>query len=307
MVVRLGKRDFTQSPLSYVQNSGAYRVVRTSKVDFRTYRDVDMSRTRVTDPGLGYQWDRVIVYVRDPGYFVVIDGVQALRPEYLTMVNFWHARDILQQGKHFYDMATDSVPGYRFPSDRSLLVFFPETYAKLDSVEPISRHSQMEHAVYQTIASQYATGAYETFVTILYPHDRTTAPETIIPRFRVLPTSAPSKAVAVESVSGKDTTWIYVRLDMDMELARENIRPRQLFELGKVSFRDFTTDGYFLFAQRSGKTVRYSCANFLRLEYAGQTVVSARPNTHGLQLDGAPDRVGFSKWRSWEGEILAGQ
>jgi hypothetical protein len=31
--------------------------------------------------------------------------------------------------------------------------------------------------------------------------------------------------------------------------------------------------------------------------------MEALPNTHGLQLDGAPDRVGFVKWRYWEDKV----
>jgi hypothetical protein len=30
-------------------------------------------------------------------------------------------------------------------------------------------------------------------------------------------------------------------------------------------------------------------------------MMTALPNTHGLQLDGRKPRVGFSKWRLWEG------
>ena len=31
--------------------------------------------------------------------------------------------------------------------------------------------------------------------------------------------------------------------------------------------------------------------------------MTALPNTHGLQLDGSKPRVGYSKWRVWEGTI----
>jgi hypothetical protein len=151
IVARKNKRDMSQSLLAFVRNSGAYRRVKTEKIDFLALRSVDMSRTRLVDEELGYRWDRVITWVRDPGYYVVVDGIQAIRPEYFTFASLWHAQNVLERGEHYFDIATDSVPGYRFPPGRSLLVFFPETYAKTEGVEDERRHSQQEHVVFQTI------------------------------------------------------------------------------------------------------------------------------------------------------------
>ncbi len=94
-----------------------------------------------------------------------------------------------------------------------------------------------------------------------------------------------------------------VKLDLDMELARENIRPRYQYDLGKVAFGDFETDAYFFYGVRDGSSLRYSASNLLKVLWKGKTVVEALPNTHPLQLDGGGDRVGFSKWRRWEGTI----
>ncbi len=58
-----------QSVLDFLRNAGSYRKVRTQKVDFLTFREFDYSRTRLIDDNLGYEWDRVIVWVKDPGLF----------------------------------------------------------------------------------------------------------------------------------------------------------------------------------------------------------------------------------------------
>ncbi|MCK5573248.1 MAG: hypothetical protein KAJ12_10825, partial [Bacteroidetes bacterium] len=92
LVARKDKRDKTQRLLEFLRNSGAYRQVRTHQVDYASLKDVDMSRTRLLDQKLGYQWDRIVVYVRDPGYFIVIDGVKVLRSDYYTFANLWHAQ-----------------------------------------------------------------------------------------------------------------------------------------------------------------------------------------------------------------------
>jgi hypothetical protein len=300
LVVRKNKRDPSQPVLEFLRNSGAYRQVRTQKVDFLALRDVDVSRTRLTDNTMGYQWDRTVVYVREPGYFIVIDGVRVLTPDYYTFTNFWHAQNVLRKGEHFVDVANDSVRGAPLPRGRSLLIAFPETYQKSEGIEPISRQFQAEQAVYQTVSSQYKAGDFECFVSVLVPHDRTVDPAAIAGQFRLVPTNAPYRAVALEHVAGSRKTTCMVKLDLDMEVARENIRPRYLYDLGRVTFGDFETDAHFFHAVSDADSLRYSAATFLKVRYRGKTLVEALPNTHPLQLDGGGDRVGYSKWRRWE-------
>ncbi len=301
VIARKEKRDKNQRLLTFVQNSGAYRRVQTTKIDFLNLHSVDMSRTRLVDEDLGYRWDRVITWVRDPGYFIVVDGIRALRSGYFTFASLWHAQRVLEKGEHYYDVATDSVPGYRFPTDRSLLVYFPETYAKTEGVEGERRHGQGEQVIYQTISSQYKTGDCELFATVLVPHDRSLPARSFIPEFRLIPTSAPYRSVALEIGRGEEKKYLYVKLDMEMEIARENIRPRYLYDLGRVRFGDFETDAHFLYAEVGPAQIRFSASNVLKVIHRGSILMQALPNTHGLQPDGGPDNhVGFSKWRYWE-------
>jgi len=304
LVARKDKRDNTQGLLEFLRDAGAYRHVRTHEVDFATLKDVDMSRTRLVDAKLGYQSDRTVVYVRDPGFFLVIDGVKILRSDYYTFATLWHAEKVLARGDHYYDIATDTLPGFSFPDDQSLLVYFPETYSKSEGVEPIRRHSQDEHAIYQSVSSQYKAGDTEVFVTVLVPHRRGADLGELIDIFRLLETSAPYRAVGVEmkGVLGKSTLGL--KIDLDMEVARGNERPRYLYELGKVRYGEFETDANFFYATESSSELRYSALNLLQMHHAGKKLMKALPNTHSLQLDGGPDdHVGYSKWRRWEDEI----
>ena len=304
VVVRKEKRDKNQRLLAFVQNAGAYRRVQTTKIDFLSLHSVDMSRTRLVDEELGYRWDSVITWVRDPGYFIVVDGIRALHSGFFTFASLWHAQHVLEHGEHYYDVATDSVPGYRFPPNQSLLVYFPETYAKTEGVEAERRHWQSEQVVYQTIAGQYKDGDCELFVTVLVPHDRAVPARSFIPEFSLIPTSAPCRSVAVGIGRGEEKRYLYVKLDLEMEIARENIRPRYLYDLGKVSFGDFETDAHFLYAEVGPAQIRYSASNVMKVLHRGKILMEALPNTHGLQPDGGPDNhVGFSKWRYWEDTI----
>ncbi|MFH0991676.1 MAG: hypothetical protein V1799_16845 [bacterium] len=300
LVARLNKRDGHQSVLEFVQNSGAYRQVRTQKIDFLNLNEVDVSRTRVTDDKLGYQWDRVVVYVKQDDFFIVVDGVKVLKPDYFTFTNFWHSQRIMAKGNNFVDLANDSIQRTQFLMDQSLLLYFPETYAKTMGVEPIRRSGQQEQAVYQSISSQYHAGDMEVFVSVLVPHKRGENLEPLLKRVRQINVSAPYQAVGLEIDRDGKTSTLGVKLDLDMEVARENIRPRYLYDLGKVSYGDYETDAHVLFATKEGNQVQYSASNVLKVRYNGTTLMEALPNVHGLQLDGARERDGYSKWRYWE-------
>ena len=303
LVVRLNKRDKNQSVLEFVQNSGAYRTVRTQKVDFLKLQEVDMSRTRLIDEKLGYQWDRIITYVKEDDFFIVVDGIKFLRSDYFTLTNFWHAQNVLQRGENYFDVATDSILYFKFSPQRSLLVYFPETYAKTVGLEPISRSQHMEQAAYQTSSSQYKAGETEVFVTVLIPHDRGEKLDNLLRKAQIVQTSMPYKAVGLQIERGDKKSVLGVKIDLDVEVARENIRPRYQYDLGKVRYGDFETDAHFVFGTTEKNTVRYSASNVLKVIYKGKKLMEALPNTHGLQLDGAPPRVGFVKWRYWEDSV----
>ena len=217
--------------------------------------------------------------------------------------HLWHTQRIVKRGSHFYSVVNDSIKMFPFPTQRALLVAFPEVYGKTDGVEPISRQHQQELAIYQTQSSQYKAGDMECFVTLLIPHDRDADPEKILRDFKVLPTSAPYRSVGLEITGKSEKSFILVKLDLDMEVARENIRPRYQYELGKVICGPFETDASFLHAVQKGNTVSYSASNFLAVKYGGKSLVEALPNTHALQLDGSDVRVGYSKWRRWEDSV----
>jgi hypothetical protein len=300
LIARSGKRDSHQALLEFVQNSGAYRAVRTQKVDFLNLKEVDMSRTRVIDEDLGYQSDRVMTYLRDDNMFVVVDAVKILRSGFYTFANMWHALNLLAKGKDYFDVSTDSIQSTKFSTSQSLLITFPETYAKIIGVEPISRSYQKENAIYQTISSQYKAGDTEVFVTVLIPHERGADLESLRSKVAMVDVTTPFRAVGLQIDRGDKISTLCIKVDQSMDIARENIRPRYLYSLGKVRYGDFETDAHYMFATVSKGIVTYSAANVLKVLYKGRPLLEASADTHGLQLDGSGDRVGYVKWRYWE-------
>jgi hypothetical protein len=304
VVARKNKRDKTQNVFEFLRNSGAYRRVRTQKIDFLKFKDVDASRTRLIDDELGYQWDRVITWLRGKETFVVIDGIKILRPDYYTFTNLWHTRRILSQGERLFDTAIDRIGADELPQNKSLLVYFPEnTQGKQIGTFPITRHFQDETAIYQTVSSSYKAGDYEFFVTILRPRQARGDDNFHPANFRLLEVDKAGKAIGLEITDGQEKSVVCVKLDLEMDLAREPVGPRYQFDLGRVKYGDFVTDASYLFAAIKSNEVSYSAATMTKILYRDQTLMEALPNTFGLQLDGAPPRTGYARWRFWEDRV----
>ncbi len=301
VVARKNRRAKTQDVFSFLQNSGAYRPVRTQKIDFQAFRDVDYSRTRVIDDEMGYQWDRVITWVRDKNYWVVMDGIKALRSDWFTFTNLWHTRQILSQEAQSFDTCYDQIQTDKLPDAKALLLHFPEnTFGKQIGTFKETRHFQDEVGMFQTQSSFYKTGDTEYFVTILIPHNKGEDARKMLANFRLLDTGKSGQAVALEINDGPVKSMLCVKLDLDIDLARENIRPRYQYNLGKVKYGDFETDAGFLFARIVNGEIVYSATTLTKILYRDQVVLEALPNTFGLQLDGAAPRTGYAKWRKWE-------
>lgn len=304
VVARKNKRDKTQGVYEFIRNSGAYRKVRTQKIDFLKFKDVDASRTRVIDDELGYQWDRVITWLKNKDLFVVIDGIKILRPDYFTFTNLWHTRQIRSQSERLFDTAVDRIGADELPLNKSLLIYFPENaQGKQVGAFPISRHFQDETAIYQTVSASYKAGDYEYFVTVLRPHATRGDDSFNAANVRLLDIDKAGKAIGLEITDGQEKSVICVKFDLEMDLAREPIGPRYQFDLGKVRYGDFVTDASYLFAKLRGDEVSYSAATMTKILYRDQTLMESLPYTFGLQLDGAPPRTGYPRWRFWEDTV----
>ncbi|MDZ7269619.1 MAG: hypothetical protein ONB48_20220 [candidate division KSB1 bacterium] len=304
LVVRLNKRDRQQPLQEFVRHSGAYRPVRTRKIDFLTLHAVDMSRTRLEDEALGYAWDRIITYLKEQNLFIVIDAVEVKRTDYYTFTNFWHTRKILEQGEDYFVTAIDAIGAITLPQNERLLLRFLETHAKTAGTHAETRHYQDEIAIYQTQSSHYLAGDYEIFVTALIPLKAGERAADKLPGLRLLPLAAFPAAVGVELKERDRVSYLCVKIDLHAELVRENIRPRYTWESGRVSYGEVETDAHFAFVTRTGDTLHYSASEVLKMIYRGRVLLEALPNTHGLQLDGAPPRVGYVKWRYWEDSVV---
>ncbi len=299
-----------QSVLDFLHNAGSYRRVQTQKVDFLTFEDFDYSRTRVIDDNWGYEWDRIVTYVKSPEMFLIFDVFKALREEYFTLSNLWHTQKIVARGDHWYTTSYEKIQSAILPTDRQLLVVFPLTHFRLEGVEPIQRHGQDEFLIHQTAAQHFEMGETVGFVTVLVPCAKNTKPVDWVNRINLLPVEPARAGLGVRIDSGEQTIFVGMKNDLRRDMARDWRRPRYTYEAGKIRLGELETDGDFLFASVSNIKERpeasmlsYTIVNLTKAVCGSRVLFEAKPSVFGLAFDGSPDSPGVSKVRYWRDEV----
>jgi hypothetical protein len=292
-----------QSMLDFFRNSGAYRQVRTQKVDFLVLEDFDMTRTRVIDADLGYEADRIITYVKPLDWFVVFDIVRFTRPGYLTMATLWHTRLVHASGEGWYETSYDSLRTVDVSGNERLLIHFPVRAQLEEGVESQMRYWQKEQAVYQLIGRHGNLNDLQAFVTVLIPHEKSVKPESLLGRVRVLDIPEYPAAVGIQLLDGGKTYTIGAKLDLQRELVYDWKRPMYDYDSGKIRYGDFETDGYNLFVVEDATTIDYTMVGGVKITRLGRTLHEQPPILSGLRFDGSPDGEGVGKLRYWRERV----
>jgi len=298
-----------QGILDFLRNAGSYRKVRTQKVDFLALDDVEYSRSRMIDDNWGFASDRVVVHLKEAGAFVVFDVFKALREEFFTLANLWHTRKIHARGEHWYDTGYDAISNYggtsaaKLPEDTRLLISFPTTHFKLESVEPQKRHYQDELTISQATGQHFELGETVGFATVLLPHSAGADPASLAAKVKLVLVEAEGDGMAVEIEAGGKRYIVGVKNDLRKDMARDFKRPKYTYEAGKLRFGDFETNGDFLYAAVAGESLSYTVVNLTRAFYKGKLLHEAKPWLSGLAFDGSPDVPEQGKLRYWRDTV----
>lgn len=292
-----------QPILEFLRNAGSYRRVRTQKVDFLTFEDWDMSRTRLIDEKLGYEWDRIINYVKKPEVFIIFDIVRASTEEYFTIANLWHTRKIVAQGEHWYDTVYDSLKLLAFPTHKHLLIYFPDTDFRIEGVEKQRRYYQDEWTIHQTAARHFFQQDFVVFTTVLIPHDRDADITQLMQNIQKVKVDKYPQGVGIKVIDDDRTVVVCAKMDLQMDLIRDNLRPRYTYEAGKIRYDQFETDANNLFAIVDKKKMKYIAVNTVQLNYRDKIYFKQSPMPYGLSFDGKPDRLGKAKLRYWKDQV----
>jgi len=295
IVVRNVKKYLTQPYFDVLRNSGAYNdQIRTAKIDFQDFRKVEYSRTRLEDQKLGYRWDRIITRHKEDDYFIVVDALKFFRSDYFTIANLFHTRKIIQSGENWFVTSIDQIAGkYPNEGEYDLLIIFPQQ--KYIGKEKERRDLQEELVLFQGTSQYYDLGKVESFVTILYPIKKTTDPKPFVEKFMLIRDDI--KGVGVQVDGGKELYGF--KLDLDMDLLKEDIRPRYNYDSGKLAFAGAETDADIFFLEIVNSEPYFSGTNLVKFVYKDQVLFDT-PESQFFQVWGKSDRKGRAKWRRWD-------
>ena len=288
-----------QPVLDFVHNAGSYRQVRTNKVDFITLPDFDYSRTRVTDETMGYEWDRVITYIKDPGIYVVFDIMKGRKEQYFTAANMWHTRKILSSGEHWYDTMYDSVYTYKNNTDNHLWIYFPKSHYRLESIENEKRNFTDELLISEYTGQFFDLGQHIGFITVLVPHGKDTDASTWKDRIKLVETGDAEPGLSVVITNGNEIIQVGVKSDLRMDMIRDYRRPKYTYESGKIVYDKVETNSDFFITRKSGDKLSYTAVNVTKILYGGKLLFEQKPSYFGLAFDGSPDVEGVGKARYW--------
>jgi len=297
VVVRNVKKYLTQPYFQILRNSGAYNdQVRTTKIDFQSFKEIEYSRTRLEDQKNNYRWDRIITRHKKDDYFFVVDALKFFRSDYFTIANIFHTQKIIQKGDNWFVTRIEYLAG-KFPNegDMDLLIYFPQQ--KHIAVEKERRDLRDGLAIFQGTSQYYDLGKVESFVTILCPIKKGENPEPYIKKFRFIRDDM--KGIGIE-VKGMETNNSYgFKLDMDMDLLKKDIRPRYNYKSGKIKYGAVETDADIFFLEILDKKPYFSATNLVKFIY-GDEVLFDTPESQFFQVWGKSDLKGRAKWRRWD-------
>jgi hypothetical protein len=288
-----------QGLLDFLHNAGSYRKTATRKIDFLTFPDFDYSRTRTVDADMGYEADRIVVYVKQPECFVIFDVFKALREGYFTLADLWHGQKIFAQGDHWYDLGYERIQDAVLSPDRRLLVVFPSPHNRIEGVESEKRHYQDEWLAHQTASEHFELRGTDVLITVLVPHGSGEDPRPWLGRITAAPSTPDGRSAGVRIKDGARDVWIGVKADLRMDVSRDFRRPRYTYEAGRIVVGDIETNGDFVFASEEGGVLGYTIVNLTKALFRGAPLFEAKESLFGLAFDGSPDQAGIGKVRYW--------
>jgi len=292
-----------QSVMDFMHNAGSYRLVRTQKIDFLSYPDHDYSRTRMIDDQMGYEWDRVVVFVKNPELFVVFDVFRSRSDQYFTAANLWHTRQIVTQGQHWYDTRYDSLNRQSVGGDHNLLIHFPKNHYRFEQVHTENRNYQQEIAIAEFTGQYFEAGQHIGFVTVLVPHHSSHSAESWVSNIEYVPTNLTEDGMAVRITLDDKTIETGIKCHLKKDWVRDYQRPKYTWEAGRVKYGATETDADFFFSEKSGDQLSFTVVNLTRATYNGQVLYQQPSSYFGLNFDGRPDNPDVGKARLWRERV----
>jgi hypothetical protein len=312
LVVRDGMADENWRLLPFLLDGGRYKFVNTKLKHFRRFKDVDISRTRLTYDKMGYQWDRLINYVKGREWFIIFDIVKILEDKNLTLANLFYTQNITDfdpENPIWYDTYYSTIAampnlspyyaGDKNKDETRLLIYFPDGKSFRCGAEQQRNNVQTEWAIYAAKADSFKQGDVLVFTTLLIPHAKSEDPKTIVAELSKMDVFNKGNGYGLKLPIKNGFVQFNALLDLEAEYLKENIRPRYNFESGRAEYGDLVTDARYCYIKKKEQELFYSFFKASKIIYKKQTVFQAQQMVHG-QDDGSYMRYGVPKWVAWE-------
>jgi len=316
LVVREGLADANWRLLPFLLDGGRYKFVNTKLMHFRRFKDVDISRTRLTYDKMGYQWDRLINYDKRRQWFIIFDIVKILEDNDLTLANLFYTQyisDFDPENPIWYDTYYNTIAampnlspyyaGEKNKEDIRLLIYFPEGKFFRCGAEQLRNNVQTEWAIYNAKADSFKKGDVLVFTTLLIPHEKGKDPKKIVAELSKIKIYHNENGYGLKLATTDGFVQFNAMLDLEAEYLKENIRPRYNFESGRAEYGNLITDASYCYIKKKDKELFYSFFKASKIIYDEQTVFQAQRMVHE-QDDGSYMRFGIPKWVAWEDKVI---
>ncbi len=305
--------------MPFLRREENHRIVHSEKLHFYTFEKEDVSRTRVVDRDRGYQWDRVVTYLKDENLFVIFDAVKILKKGLFTLANLWHTQEVLDDGEHWVETRIREIgdrPGrWINPKTEALVMLFPDSSGKREGVEPLYNWSfAKDHdlVVYQAVTDSMRRGDRVAFTTVLIPTNIGGDARQQIRSIRFVKPNSYPNGVGVRIEKPGETVIVSARLNLEMEILERQVRPRYTFESGRIDYawqegnqpRLLSTDARWAVLRIRSKRVHFSFVEATRLRLDDRDLWHSFVNSfYTFQPSGELVRSAAEKWESWEDEV----
>ena len=285
----------------HVLDFGEYNPVRTERVYFYTFGEVDCSRTRLYDTRHAAVCDRVIYYLKKDGCFIVNDIVLPQEDGSYTVGPVYHAQEIEQVSGKSYALSHMEISmgqdlTHAQPDDVKLYLHFPMDEYDFE-LQTIDRAYRNQMTVSQFFAG-YANSQFPLyFSSVLYPGRREKPPFFDTFRYQQKP-----RGVGLQFSIGERNYTLFDRYCYESKIENLNKRPAYSFDAGREKVFELETDAYSALTIQEGDATYFCCVDFSTLIHQGNALFEMGAMDQ-LQLDFKAPLKRATSWSNWDDRV----
>ena len=300
LIVRKGV-NAAHSFFDHVLDFGEYNPVRTERVYFYNFDEIDCSRTRLYDTRNSAVCDRTIYYLKKNDCFIVNDIVLPQEDGSYTVGPTYHAQDIERVGNNSYALSqTEISMGQELIhtqlDDVKLYLHFPMDEYNLE-LQTIDRAYRNQKTVSQFFAGYTSRQFPLFFSSVLYP-DRQGRP----PFFDTFNYQKKPKGVGLQFSIGERNYTLFDRYCYESKIEDLNKRPAYSFDAGREQVFELETDAYSALTIEDDGTTYFCGVDFSTLIHKGRSLFEMGKMDQ-LQLDFKEPIKRTTSWSNWDDRV----